>query len=241
MPTTINTSDLTITTRELITLGGNQYDSKHTKIIPNIKEVTKRIITVPTGSTPYSAATSVVDDGIEILKMDDTLTSGPYKVADIRYCRITNLDDTNFITLQLVNSSGQRSAHKLDFGSTYVVGFDMTSGSISTHQANSANMVSSSNTIDFTSGSTTVATGGPTLDFVVPGTQISGSSHMPTGSVVTAVDTLGAVTSFTMSEAATLTGNNIETKFKIGLNNLSSIHAVADVENVDIEIFVATV
>jgi hypothetical protein len=44
-----------------------------------------------------------------------------------------------------------------------------------------------------------------------------------------------------MSEAATLTGNNIETKFKIGLNNLSSIHAVADVENVDIEIFVATV
>ena len=92
MPTTVNTSDLTIITRELITLGGNQYDSKHTKIIPHIKEVTKRLITVPTASI----LSSDIHEGVEVLKMTPNLLTGPYKEADIRYIRITNLDTGKF-------------------------------------------------------------------------------------------------------------------------------------------------
>jgi hypothetical protein len=94
MPTTVNTSDLTIITRELNTLGGNLYDSKHTKIIPSIKEVTKRLITAPTASI----GTTDTKEGIEVLSVTSTLLTGPYKEADIRYIRITNLDDTNFVT-----------------------------------------------------------------------------------------------------------------------------------------------
>ena len=242
MSTTINTSDLTITTRELITLGGNQYDSKHTKIIPNIKEVTKRIITVPTSSTSYNSGALTNNDGVEILAITENLTSGPYKASDIRYVRVTNLDDTNFVTLQVENQYGQVSAIKLDFGNSYVVGMDNESGSLETHLANSTHMISGSNTLDFTSGSATVVTGGPVYDNIVPGLEISGSTHMPTGSKVISVNTLGAVSSFDMSESATLTGANVETRFKFkGGGRLKQIYAVADVENVDLEIFVASV
>ena len=74
MATTVAVADLTIITREIITLGGNQYDSKHTQIIPNIKEVTKRLITVPTGSINASDE----NEGIEIFKA----TSNLFLVSD---------------------------------------------------------------------------------------------------------------------------------------------------------------
>ena len=251
MPTTINTSDLTIITRELITLGGNQYDSKHTQIIPNIKEVTKRLITVPTASI---GATDT-NEGVEIFKVTPTLLTGPYKESDIRYIRITNLDDTNFVTLQFHNDQGNVMARKLDYGSTYFYSCDMESGSMDTFQASSNTIVDTDTSVDYISGST-VATQSAN-QFVRAGTSLSGSSHFPTGSFVSKVisasgtitfDTDGqgatnspAVTHFELNTPATLTGTNITTVFQIGLQDLDTIYAVADAENVDIEIFVASV
>tara|TARA_B100001094_G_scaffold117240_1_gene113089 strand:- start:978 stop:1685 length:708 start_codon:yes stop_codon:yes gene_type:complete len=235
MPTTINTSDLTIITRELITLGGNQYDSKHTQIIPNIKEVTKRLITVPTASI----GASDTSEGIEILKITPTLLTGPYKEADIRYVRITNLDDTNFVTLQFHNDQGNITAKKLDFGGTHFYNCDMGSGSIDTIQASSNTIVDTDATVDYVSGSATVTCGANAS--IRPGSRLSGSSHFPTGSFVSTINTIGAVTSFDLNTPATLTGTNITTVFQVGLQDLDAIHAVADTENVDIEIFVASV
>ena len=235
MPTTVNTSDLTIITRELITLGGNQYDSKHTKIIPNIKEVTKRIITAPTASI----GTTDTKEGIEVLSITPTLLTGPYKEADVRYIRITNLDDTNFVTLQIQNDYNNMSAHKLDFGNTYFYNCSMSSGSIDTTQASSTYILNKDATVDFISGSATVTCGAN--EFIRPGSLLSGSTHFPSGSYVSAINTIGAVTSFTLNTPATLTGTNITTVFNIGLQNLRNIHAVADTENVDIEVFVASV
>ena len=54
MATTVASADLKIMIREVITLNGNSYDSVNMKILPNIKEVTKRIITVPTASVGAS-------------------------------------------------------------------------------------------------------------------------------------------------------------------------------------------
>ena len=235
MPTTINTSDLTIITRELITLGGNQYDSKHTQIIPNIKEVTKRIVTVPTASI----GASDTQEGVEILKITPTLLTGPYKEADIRYIRVTNLDDTNFVTLQFHNDQGNVTAKKLDFGSTYFYNCDMGSGSIDTIQASSNTIVDTDTTVDFVSSSATVTCGANA--FIRPGSRLSGSSHFPTGSFVSTINTIGAVTSFDLNTPATLTGTNITTVFQVGLQDLDAIYAVADAENVDLEIFVASV
>ena len=251
MPTTINTSDLTIITRELITLGGNQYDSKHTKIIPNIKEVTKRIITAPTASI----GTTDTKEGIEVLSITPTLLTGPYKEADVRYIRITNLDDTNFVTLQFHNDQGNVSATKLDFGSTYFYNCDMGSGSIDTMQASSNTIIDYDATVDYTSGSAEVGCGAN--QFIRAGSSLSGSSHFPSGSYVAKIvsasgtitydaDGQGATNSpavikFELNTPATLTGTNIPTVFQIGLQDLDAIYAVADTENVDIEVFVASV
>jgi hypothetical protein len=242
MPTKINTSDLTIITRELITLGGNSYDSKHTQIIPFVKEVTKRIITVPTASISAGDTT----EGVEILTTTPTLLTGPYKEADIRYVRITNLDDTNFVTLQFTNDQGNMSAQKLDFGSTYFYNCDMGSGSIDTIQASSNTLVdleAPTETVDFVSASAIVDLGAN--DVVRIGsklTDLSGLQHFPTGSYVTTITgSLGAVTSFSLNTPAILTGTNKKIAFQIGLQNLSTIHAVADAENIDIEVFVASV
>jgi len=240
MPTTVNTSDLTIITRELITLGGNQYDSKHTKIIPHIKEVTKRLITAPTASI----GTSDTNEGIEILKITPTLLTGPYKEADIRYIRITNLDDTNFVTLQFHNDQGNVSATKLDYGNTYFYSCDNGSGSIDTMQASSNTIVDYDATVTFNKDDATVLCNANA--FIRPGSKLSGSSHFPTGSYVASINNsgtndLGEVTSFELNTPATLTGTNIPTVFQVGLQDLDAIYAVADTENVDIEIFVASV
>ena len=235
MPTTVNTSDLTIITRELISLGGNQYDSKHTKIIPNIKEVTKRLITVPTASI----LSTDTNEGVEVLKITPTLLTGPYKEADIRYIRITNLDDTNFVTLQFHNDQGNVSATKLDFGNTYFYSCDMGSGSIDTMQASSNTIVDYDATVDYEIDDATVTCVANV--FIRVGSKLSGSSHFPTGSFIQSINTIGAVTSFELNTPATLTGTNIPTVFQIGLQDLDAIYAVADTENVDIEIFVASV
>ena len=242
MPTTINTSDLTIITRELITLGGNQYDSKHTKIIPNIKEVTKRLITVPTSS--FSGSTSFTQEGVEILKITPTLLTGPYKEADVRYIRITNLDDTNFVTLQLHNDQSNVSAIKLDYGNSYFYNCSMSSGSIDTIQASSNTIVDYDATVDYEIDDATVLCDANA--FIRVGSKLSGSSHFPTGSFVASINStgtndLGEVTSFELNTPATLTGTNIPTVFQIGLQDLDAIYAVADTENVDIEVFVASV
>ena len=241
MPTTVNTSDLTIITRELITLGGNLYDSKHTKIIPFIKEVTKRIITAPTASI----GTSDTNEGIEVLKITPTLLTGPYKEADIRYIRITNLDDTNFVTLQFHNDLGNVNATKLDFGSTYFYNCDMGSGSIDTIQASSntlVNLEAPTETVDFVLDDTNVDLAANAVVRVGSKlTDLSGLQHFPTGSYVTSITgSLGAVTSFSLNTPAILTGTNKKIAIQIGLQDLSTIHAVADTENVDIEVFVAS-
>ena len=125
MGTTVAPADLTVITREIIELGGNQYNSQHTQIIGGIKEVTKRIITVPTSS----AAAGGTVEGIELISFDDSLESGPYKKEDVRYLRITNLDNANFITLQFRSGDqGNISAFKLESGGTFSFTLDKVNG-----------------------------------------------------------------------------------------------------------------
>ena len=234
MPTTVATSDLTVITRELITLNGNQYDSVISKIIPSIKEVTKRIITIPTSSVDGSSTF----EGVNIFQITSTLTTGPYAEADIRYVRITNLDDTNYITLQLKNEGGGTIGSKLDFGNSFILAMDNGSGSIDTINSSADVLTHTDTTVDFTSGSVTVTCDSNSKIRV--GQALSGSTYFPTGSQVATLNTLGATTSFTLNNAATTTQANATVTFLTGLQDLEAIYAVADVENVDIEVFIAS-
>lgn len=252
MATTVSVADLTIITREIITLGGNKYDSQHTQTIGGIKEVTKRIITVPTASTGATVPSTTTNEGIEILSFTDTLSSGPYKVEDVRYLRITNLDDTNHATIQFFNNNGNVSAFKLPNGGSFLYTFDKTDGTTSYMQSSDDNISNQDSTVDFTSGSTTVTCDpNPNLRVGTALEYISGSTTLyNSGSKITAILTtgsateaglLGAVTSFQLNEAALLSGNDQLTNFKYGLAKLRNIYASADADNVDLEVFVASV
>ena len=105
----------TLTTKvtENIVLDGQSYSASHTKSISDITQVLKTVIEVPAGTVKTldvigfaSAAT-----GIATLDQDD-----------VRYCRITNLDATNFVCLGIEDTGGNNAYYiKLDVGRSYIL------------------------------------------------------------------------------------------------------------------------
>ena len=257
MATTVASADLKIMIREVISLNGNSYDSVNMKILPNIKEVTKRIITVPTASIDDNSTA----EGVAVFSPTDTLQTGPYAETDVRYIRITNLDDANHVILQLHNDRENVTAIKLDYGHSFMYAFDNESGSKDTLQSSANLLTHTNNAVTFVSGSagaTCEADPKIRVGSNIESTFISGSitdirTIITTGSFVRNADpgatgnvnSVGAVTAFSMSAEATADQSNVEAKFSVGLQDLAYIYAVADnravsASNVDLEVFVAS-
>ena len=88
MASTISNSSLSVTITEKLTLNGTDHGSTKKITISDINEVSKRILTVPTtGIQVYAGST---DAGL-----------GTFVTADVRYIRITNLDNSNYIVVHL--------------------------------------------------------------------------------------------------------------------------------------------
>jgi len=102
---------LRVQIKETLNLNGKEQGSTNTKTIENITQVLNTIVEVPTSEinllTFASAAT-----GVSTLDQDD-----------VEYIRITNLDDTNFITIGIEKESSTASvaAFKLDAGRSFIV------------------------------------------------------------------------------------------------------------------------
>tara|TARA_R110000744_G_scaffold87980_9_gene171632 strand:- start:2 stop:451 length:450 start_codon:yes stop_codon:yes gene_type:complete len=108
MTSTITASTLTITVQEQISLKGEEQGTKNVKTIASINEVIKRIVTVTTTKATVLTTGAAVAQGQVIL-------------TDIKYIRFTNLDDTNFIILELLDTSGDVVNHKLEAGCSFMV------------------------------------------------------------------------------------------------------------------------
>ena len=87
MATTVSTATLSVQIKEEITLNGTAYDQTITKSITGIGNVSKRIFTIPAGTTATLA---------EFLS---TSTGEEFDTEDTKYIRVTNLDDTNEVIL----------------------------------------------------------------------------------------------------------------------------------------------
>lgn len=105
MPSVASTLKLSI--RETITLNNNKYDSFVTSEIGNINEISKRIVTVPT----------TVQD---IIQVSGSIGPGAYITENVKYVRITNLDDVNHVDLTFRNFHSDEFAVKLDKGQTFL-------------------------------------------------------------------------------------------------------------------------
>jgi len=104
MATTVVTSDLTVSITESYSLNGVEYGGTINKVFSENGEVIKRVMRVD--SSAYTSVFDYVTEGVQ---------------ADFKYLRITNLDDTNFITLQFFNSNSDAFWVKLKPNESYLL------------------------------------------------------------------------------------------------------------------------
>ena len=122
MASTITAGTLKVTIRESITLKGKDRGSTTELSISNINEVASRIITVPASE-------------VEVIAMSTAVSSGTFVEGNVRYIRITNLDDTNHVSLTFKNEDNDEFGVKLDKGQSFIYNGDMSGGVVDTMDA----------------------------------------------------------------------------------------------------------
>ena len=243
MATTIGTAKLTVTINENIVLAGKQQGAKTTLNVPAVKSINKTIATITTSEAV-------------IASFGTTMTGGTYIKGDVRYIRITNKDDANFIYLVFKNEYNNEFCVKLDKGQSYIYNPDLVSGVIDTMLANQVALGFAETTGNLGADDDIEAI--TATNKIIPGLRVTGGSHseIPAGTSVGAI-TGGDSTSGYRATAHTMVTRNATTGaetasnatgstandqvYKSGFGDLSEITAEADTASCDIELFIATV
>tara|TARA_R100001082_G_C4252112_1_gene111883 strand:- start:25 stop:516 length:492 start_codon:yes stop_codon:yes gene_type:complete len=98
MASTITAADLKVKITETCVLNGKDQGGTTELTISSINEIYKRIISCPANAeTTLAHFHSSVADG----------TLAPLDIDDVRYIRVTNLDDTTSVTLSLQSDVGE--------------------------------------------------------------------------------------------------------------------------------------
>ncbi len=222
------TATLTLTVTEAITLNSKDEGQSHSHTISNIADVYRRTMTATT-STDTTIATFSSLFGV-----------GQFVAADMRYLRITNLDDTNHVILTLTNSSSDEVAIKVDKGQSFIICPDLSGGVADIFDASFEKTLKSFTdaTCDYNNDPTVTCDSNANI---TPGLLVSGTG-IPAGAYVSSINTYGAVTSFELS-AATTGGSvtNGTLTFSPNPQDLTTIAAKADTASVDIELYMAMV
>lgn len=107
MSSTITPATLTVTHTESVTLNGVNRGVTNTLTIASINEIDHRIMTVDTAAART------------LLTLGTTAGAGAFLKANIKYIRITNKDNTNYVTLGMLDTSGDTAYVKLEAGQTF--------------------------------------------------------------------------------------------------------------------------
>ncbi len=107
MSSTITPATLTVTHTEAVTLNGVDRGVTNTLTIESINEISHRIVTIDTAAART------------LLTLGTTAGAGAFIKSNIRYIRITNKDNTNFVTLGMLDTSGDTAYVKLEAGQTF--------------------------------------------------------------------------------------------------------------------------
>ena len=108
---------------EDIILDNQDYSSKRVLEIGSIASVVKRIVKIGTneiGLLGFGAAYNT--------ELSKTYLAGQFDEDDVRYIRITNLDDTNHIALILKNENNDEFGVKVDKGCSFLYCADLSGG-----------------------------------------------------------------------------------------------------------------
>ena len=145
MASTITAAALTVTITESIELNGKDQGGINTLVIPSVATISKRIVDVPASE-------------VEIIAMSTAVASGTFVEGDVRYIRITNLDDTNHVTLTFKDEDATEFAILLDKGQSFIYNGDLSAGVVNTmHAGGSALTVSLNDLVNVTALADTAA------------------------------------------------------------------------------------
>jgi hypothetical protein len=106
---------MTVTLTESINLNGSNQGATNSLAIASIAEVSKRIVNCP------ASEKTVISFGAAI-------AAGTFIAGDIRYVRITNKDDTNFVILNIEGAASTDFSVRLDKGASFVIASSSTTG-----------------------------------------------------------------------------------------------------------------
>ncbi len=99
MGSSITPAAMTVTITETISINGAEQGGSQTLTVGSIKETFKRIVRCPANQdTTVALFQSAVSDNIESLALD---------TENIKYIRVTNLDDAESLNLSLQIDSGE--------------------------------------------------------------------------------------------------------------------------------------
>ena len=101
MASTLSNSTLTVTVSEKLTLNGRDHGSSQKMTITGVNEISKRIMTtLTTGTQIYKGHASVA-------------SYGQFIYGNVKYIRITNLDDTNPVSIHIEDTTNTTYAQVL--------------------------------------------------------------------------------------------------------------------------------
>ena len=109
MATTLTAATLTVTLTEAISLNGKDQGATSSFTVASINEIYKHIVTATTTATTF-------------LKFGTAASAGTLIRADVSYLRLTNLDDTNFVTVGLSDDSADTAYFKLEKKQSIIIG-----------------------------------------------------------------------------------------------------------------------
>jgi hypothetical protein len=110
MATTISTATLTVDIVEDLTLDGRQIGKTTSKAITGINQAPGAIVTVPFAT-----------NGLVLFQLFTAASFGQYVGSEVKYCRITNKDGLNFVTLFFKTLGSTKGyAVKLEAGRSFI-------------------------------------------------------------------------------------------------------------------------
>ena len=119
MASTITSSTLKVTITEQINLNGSEQGSRNVLNISDIKDVFKRIVTIAADD----------DATVLVFKSTTAIADGAMDLQNVKYIRITNLDDSNSVglSLQLDSDEDNSAANEsctilLEAGRSFMMG-----------------------------------------------------------------------------------------------------------------------
>ena len=101
MASTLESATLTIRISEEVDLNGKKLGNSNSHDIRGINEVSERILTIPTTE-------------IAVLNLGSSVGAGTYVSSSVKYMRLTNLDNSNFVRLTFVSGSAGTPLNRFD-------------------------------------------------------------------------------------------------------------------------------